>query len=44
LFKKEISEKVLKERFVKENTVLLNLNDKNYFLKDDQGKYRIKKD
>jgi len=42
LLKKEISEKVLKERFVKENTVLLNLNDKNYFSKTSDGKYTIK--
>ncbi len=42
LLKKEISERVLKERFVKENTVLLNLNDKGYFSKTSDGKYRIK--
>lgn len=42
LSKKEILEKVLEQRFVKENTVLLNLQDKKYFLKDSQGKYTIK--
>jgi len=42
LSRREISEKVLKERFVKENTIFLNLNDKNYFLKDDDGRYKIK--
>jgi hypothetical protein len=42
LAKEEVVQKVLKERFVKKNTVLLNLNDKNYFLRDDQGRYKIK--
>jgi len=42
LLKEQISEKVLKERFVKENTVLLNLNDKNYFSRTSDGKYTIK--
>jgi hypothetical protein len=41
LTKKEILERVLKQRLVKENTILLNLNNKKYFLKDSQGKYKI---
>lgn len=43
LSKEEVSERVLKQRFVKENTILLNLSNKKYFLKDSQGKYKIKK-
>lgn len=42
LSKEEISKKVLEQRFVKENTVVLNLQDKSYFLRDNQGKYTIK--
>ncbi len=42
LTKKEISEKILKERFVKKNTVFLNLSDKAYFLKDEKGRYKIR--
>jgi hypothetical protein len=42
LSKREISEKVLKERFVKENTIFLNLNNKNYFLRDGEGRYGIR--
>lgn len=41
LAKEEILKKVLKQRFVKENTVLLNLQDKAYFIKDIKGKYKI---
>jgi len=41
LSKQEILQKVLDQRFVKENTVLLNLQNKNYFLRDSQGKYTI---
>ena len=40
LGKEEIMEKVLTQRQVKKNTVLLNLNNKNYFLRDNQGRYR----
>jgi len=43
LSKEEVLEKVLKQRLVKENTVLLNLNNKKYFLKDSRGNYLIKK-
>lgn len=42
LTKKEILEKVLSQRLVKENTVLLNLSNRKYFLKDPQGKYTVK--
>lgn len=37
--KEEILAEVLKQRLVKENTVLLNLNNKEYFLKTPEGKY-----
>lgn len=39
LTKKEIINKVLKQRFVKPNTVLLNLNNNDRFVKDEQGRY-----
>ena len=42
LAKDEIVEKVLKQRMVKENTVFLNLQNKNYFVKDSTGKYAVK--
>jgi hypothetical protein len=42
LTKEEILGKVLKQRMVKENTILLNLANKKYFLKNPQGKYQIK--
>ena len=42
LSKKEIVENVLKQRFVKENTILLNLNNKEYFLRNPGGKYTIR--
>ncbi len=42
LTKEEILNRVLEQRFVKENTILLNLSDKKYFLRDSQGKYTIK--
>jgi len=41
LSKKEILEKVLGQRFVKENTVALNLQDRDYFARDSRGRYRI---
>ena len=37
--KEEIIAKVLKERYVKENTILVNLQNQKYFKKDKQGKY-----
>ena len=42
LEKEEILKKVLSQRLVKENTVLLNLSNKKYFEKDSQGKYKPK--
>jgi len=42
LSKEEILKEVLKQRLVKENTVLLNLQDRNIFLKDEKGRYKIR--
>jgi DNA-directed RNA polymerase delta subunit len=42
LSKKEVLGKVLEQRFVKENTVALNLQDRNYFVRDAQGRYKIR--
>ncbi|MFQ6049814.1 MAG: sigma factor-like helix-turn-helix DNA-binding protein [Candidatus Paceibacterales bacterium] len=42
LTKEEILKRVLEQRLVKENTVFLNLSNKKYFLRDSEGKYRIK--
>jgi len=39
LSKDEIIEKVLKERYVKENTVVVNLQDGKHFKKNTTGKY-----
>lgn len=41
LSKKEILEKVLKQRLIKKSTILLNLNNKSYFSKDSKGRYTI---
>jgi len=41
LSKQEILEKVLKQRFVAENTILLNLHNKKYFKRDPEGKYKL---
>jgi hypothetical protein len=38
---KEIIEKVLKERYVKENTILVNLQNPKFFKKDKEGKYHM---
>lgn len=37
--KADIVEKVLKERYVKENTIVVNLQNKKFFKKDKEGKY-----
>lgn len=37
--KEEIIDAVLKERYLKENTILVNLSNKDYFKKDDEGRY-----
>jgi hypothetical protein len=39
--KEKIIEKVLKERYVKENTILVNLQNPKYFRKDKEGRYHI---
>lgn len=43
LTKSEIIEKVLKERYVKENTIIINLQNPKLFKKDKDGKYDIVK-
>ena len=43
LTKKEIVDKVLKERYVKENTILVNLQNAKHFKKDKEGKYSVSK-
>ena len=42
LAKEEILKKVLEQRFVKENTILLNLSNRKYFLRDSNGFYTFK--
>lgn len=39
LTKDQVVEKVLKERYVKENTIAVNLQNPKYFKKDKEGKY-----
>ena len=39
LTKEKIIEKVLKERYVKENTIVVNLQNPKYFKKDKEGRY-----
>lgn len=39
LTKDQIVEKVLKERYVKENTILVNLQNSKFFKKDKEGRY-----
>lgn len=39
--KKDVIEKVTKERYVKENTIIINLQNKKYFKKNKDGKYEI---
>lgn len=41
--KEEIIKEVLSQRLVAPNTVLMNLNNKKYFTKDEQGKYFLRK-
>lgn len=41
LTKDEIIKKVLKERYVKENTILVNLQSGKYFKKDKDGRYHL---
>jgi hypothetical protein len=42
LSKGEVVEKVLGQRLVKENTILLNLSNKQHFSRNSDGKYTIK--
>ncbi|HHE76454.1 MAG TPA: hypothetical protein ENL27_00475 [Candidatus Parcubacteria bacterium] len=42
LSRDEIVRNVLKERLVKENTIFLNLSDKNYFTRDENGGYSVR--
>jgi DNA-binding winged helix-turn-helix (wHTH) protein len=39
--KDEIIKKVLKERYVKENTIMVNLQNPKFFKKNKEGKYEI---
>lgn len=41
LTKEEIIDKVLKERYVKENTIMVNLQNQKYFKKDKEGRYHL---
>lgn len=41
LTKEEIIDKVLKERYVKENTIIVNLQNQKYFKKDKENKYHL---
>jgi len=41
LTKDQIVEKVLKERYVKENTIVVNLQNSKQFKKDKEGKYTL---
>lgn len=41
LTKDKIIEKVLKERYVKENTILVNLQNQKFFKKDKDGRYSV---
>lgn len=41
LKKDEVIEKVLKERYVKENTILVNLQNPKYFKRDKEGRYSV---
>jgi len=43
LSRTEIVEKVLKERHVKENTIVVNLQNQKYFKKTKEGKYALSK-
>ena len=41
LTKAEIIDAVLKERYLKENTIIVNISNKEYFKKDEEGKYDV---
>lgn len=42
LVKEELIEKVLQKRLVKENTVLINLQNRKLFERDEQGRYAVR--
>ena len=42
LTKQEILDRVLQKRLVKENTILINLQNRKLFVKDEQGRYDVK--
>lgn len=42
LTKEEVIEAVLGQRLVKPNTILLNLHNKKYFARDEEGRYSLK--
>ena len=42
LVKEKVIAVVLKQRFVKQNTVFINLKNKKYFKKSPDGKYSLK--
>ncbi|MCX6789314.1 MAG: HTH domain-containing protein [Candidatus Gribaldobacteria bacterium] len=42
LARPDILQQVLRQRMVQPNTIFLNLNNKKYFQKDDQGRYGLK--
>ena len=41
LKREDLVEKVLRERHVKENTVVVNLQNKKYFKRDENGNYKL---
>ena len=41
LTRQEVIDKVLKERYVKENTIVVNLQNPKFFKKDEVGKYHL---
>ena len=41
LTKEQVIEKVLKERYVKENTIMVNLQNPKFFKKNKEGKYTV---
>jgi DNA-directed RNA polymerase delta subunit len=41
LTKEEIIQRVMKERYVKENTILVNLQNSKFFKKDKDGRYTL---
>ena len=43
LTKSDVIQKVMKERYVKENTIVINLQNPKYFKKNKDGKYEIVK-